>query len=225
MRDQAMIIMPEQEPDVAQSAVPILNDAQIIGATAVCAERGFEGYSRYDAQARLASLRFSFTRGGAQTWIDDAELASLGETGSVTALRIEMAIAVTAGSEPAISTREAPLRMMVGSVDCYGIDDATILVDDKASVDPDELAELLEESLFLPDEDRGADSWETQRSNFQMEARHMANAVLLGDEEALRAQLAEAIRRNVSWLVPAGCTMTATVTRGAVEIMMASAAT
>ncbi|WP_157078245.1 ATP-binding protein [Sphingobium abikonense] len=224
VRDQAMIIVPDQEPDVAQSAAPILNDHQLIGATAVCAERGFEGYSWYDALPRLASLRFGFKRGGAQTWIDDAELASPRETGSVTALRLEMTIAVAAGSEPAISTREAPLRMMVRSVDCYGIDDATILVDDQASIDPDELAELLEASLFSPDEDRGADSWETQRSDFQMEARHMANAILLGDEEALRAQLAEAIRRDVSWLVPAGCTMTATVTRGAVEIIMASAA-
>jgi len=53
----------------------------------------------------------------------------------------------------------------------------------------------------------------------------MANSILLGDEEALRAQLAEAIRRDVSWLVPAGRTMTATVSRGAVDVVMAAAAT
>lgn len=221
VRDQAMIIIPDQEPDVAQSVAPILNDPQLVDALAVCAERGFEGYSWYDALPRLTCLRFGFTRDGTQTWIDDEEIASVGQTGPVTALRLEMTIAAAAGSEPAIRTCEAPLRMMVRSVDCYGIDDATILVDSLASIDPDELAELLEASLFSPDEDRDADSWETQRSNFQMEARHMANSILSGDEEALRAQLAEAIRRDVSWLVPAGRTMTATVSRGAVEIVMA----
>ena len=67
---------------------------------------------------------------------------------------------------------------------------------------PHQLAELLRAGFFSPSDDADSDSWETQRDGFDQEASHIAMRLLASDDEARIASIAEAVRRELFWLVP-----------------------
>src|SRR3546814_1069436 len=85
-----------------------------------------------------------------------------------------------------------PADMLVCNNGCWTLDEATILFDGEAKVQPDALADLMYASLFCYSDDCGHDSWDTQSLEFEREARILANLLLLGEEEALIARMREA---------------------------------
>src|SRR3546814_12139899 len=97
-----------------------------------------------------------------------------------------------------------PADMLVCNNGCWTLDEATILFDGEAKVQPDALADLMYASLFCYSDDCGHDSWDTQSLEFEREARILANLLLLGEEEALIARMREAVFEHVQWLIPDG---------------------
>lgn len=71
-----------------------------------------------------------------------------------------------------------------------------------SALDPGELADLLYAAFFSPSDDADADSWEGQQSDFQAEALHLATRLLVSDNEARRRSIADAVRRELLWLIP-----------------------
>ena len=68
-------------------------------------------------------------------------------------------------------------------------------------------------ACFCYDEDHDSDSWDTQRREFEKAARHIANEILLGEEDALLERIRCAIADEVTWLIPDGREIRLSATR------------
>ena len=82
------------------------------------------------------------------------------------------------------------------------VGDALPLVTANADLKPWELAQLMRSSFFSPSDDADADSWERQRDVFDQEALHIATKLLVSDDEARRGSIADAVAREIFWLIP-----------------------
>ena len=80
--------------------------------------------------------------------------------------------------------------------------DAMPLVTVGSDIEPFALAELLCAGFFSPSDDSEADSWERQRDVFDAEALHVATRLLCSADEARRTTIAEAVTRELFWLIP-----------------------
>ena len=89
--------------------------------------------------------------------------------------------------------------------EAYGwLQDVRPLVTADSDLTPEELARLLNAGFFSPSDDADADSWETQHTRFEEEALHMALKLLCSDDEARRQSIANAVWREILWLMPRG---------------------
>ena len=61
---------------------------------------------------------------------------------------------------------------------------------------------LLRAGYFSASDDADADSWERQRDVFEQEAHHIATRLLVSDDAARRSSIADAVTRELFWLLP-----------------------
>ena len=109
---------------------------------------------------------------------------------------------VRADGTPETITVPADLALMG---EAYGwLQDVRPLVTADSDLAPEELARLLNAGFFSPSDDADADSWETQKTRFDEEALHMALKLLCSDDEARRQSIANAVWREIIWLMPRG---------------------
>ena len=80
--------------------------------------------------------------------------------------------------------------------------DTLPLVTPDSDLEPYGLAQLLRAAFFSPSDDADTDSWETQRTNFEQEALHVATKLLVSDDQARRTSIADAVTRDLFWLIP-----------------------
>ena len=102
------------------------------------------------------------------------------------------------------------------------LSDVRPLVTAGSAIEPAELAGILRDAFFSPSDESDADSWETQRTRFEEEAMHLALSLLCSEEEARRRSIAEAVRRELSWLMPRERAVTITVRDGEVGVEFAT---
>lgn len=88
---------------------------------------------------------------------------------------------------------------------------------------PGALADLILASLFSCSDNHDSDSWETQSPAFERQALNLANELLLGEDEALLAQLRAAVFEHVQWLIPAGRSLTISADRNTLSLALAQA--
>ena len=202
--DDALIVDCDPEPPEAQA---FWRAAQRNG----LAQRLFEpdrrlgGYGWYDALARIAALRTEVTGDGRTRTLDAHEMperkhppkAPLPERPDAIRLRL----AVRAGTGPAGSI-DLPADAAFAGEAWGWVGDALPLVTADSDLEPHELAELLRDAFFCPSDDAGADSWDRQRTDFEAEALHIATRLLVSDDEARRRSIADAVRRDLFWLIP-----------------------
>ena len=79
--------------------------------------------------------------------------------------------------------------------------DAMPLFTADSALEPHELAKLLQRAFFSPSDDASADSWERQRDLFDSEAHHLATRLCVSEEAAQRASIAEAVTRELFFLI------------------------
>ena len=103
--------------------------------------------------------------------------------------------------------------------------DALPLITADSPLDPHELAQVLYEAYFSPSDDSAADSWETQRLDFEREALHMATRLLVSDDEARRRSIADVVERQVLWLIPKDRGVDIAVRGGRVTVTLGEPAT
>ena len=102
------------------------------------------------------------------------------------------------------------------------VGEALPLVTASSTMQPHELAGLMRAAFFSASDDADSDSWETQRDRFDDEALHIATRLLLSDNEACRASIAEAVRRELFWLAPRGRIVDIRIDRPDVTVTLAA---
>ena len=169
------------------------------------ADRRLDGYDWYDRLDRITGVETEVAADIAWQPLDDFPLPE--RTGAPAASlpgrpqAIRMTLAVTPAREPG-RTLDLPADLVFAGEAWSWVSEALPLVTADSDLQPHQLAELLRAGFFSPSDDADSDSWETQRDRFDQEASHIAMRLLASDDEARIASIAEAVRRELFWLVP-----------------------
>jgi hypothetical protein len=172
--------------------------------TFLAKETKYQGYPWYDELPRISFDRFEIQIG--DRILSPIEFAGLEEfplQGIVD--QITAIVTHQQTGQPDTEMRLA-LDVGFGAMDelAYtpSLDEVTSDCDRDHSLDPSELAELLEASFFSSSKDSDADSYETQREDFRESAQEEAIRILLSSEAALKARIEMIVDRHLRWVVP-----------------------
>lgn len=195
---ERLILVDEFDPDLSQSALRALTKGPAFGGGFAAIERRFEGYAWYDRLRRIVELEFTID-------VDDRRSIYGGADARDPALvsgrvdRLTLDVIFADGDRQMIMA-----DLLAIAPDWSGLDEAVVLIAPDAAVEVQALVELLEDACFSSSDDREADSWQTQRSSFLLNARQMAVKLLLSDDEAILDRIAQEVAAGIRWLVPAG---------------------
>ena len=168
-------------------------------------DRRLEGYAWYDAIARVAAIHIEVTADGRTCALDAyAPAGGIHKREEPVQQRPE---AIRIGL--AVTPREGPRRILdldtdlafAGEAWCWAAD-ALPLVTPDSDIEPWQLAQLIRAGFFSASDDADADSWETQRTAFEQDALHAATKLLVSDDEARITTIADAVTRELFWLIP-----------------------
>ena len=85
----------------------------------------------------------------------------------------------------------------------YGLlSDACPVIAADSDIGAEDLAQLLRRAYFCPSDDSDADSYETQSNQFDDAALHLALKHVVSADEATRTAIAQAVWREIHWLMP-----------------------
>ncbi len=202
--DDALIVACDPEPPEAQAFWRAAK-RNGVGPRLFEADRRLEGFDWYDRLPRIAAIRTEVTAAGQTRALEDWPVPA--RTGAANAPLPERpgAIRIRASVRPL----GGPQRRLDLSADLAfageawsWVADAQPLVTADSTLDPQELANLLYDAFFSPSDDAGADSRERQRADFVQEVLHIATRLLVSDDEARRRSIADAVERELFWLIP-----------------------
>ena len=187
-------------------------------------DRRLEGYGWYDGLDRVTAIDVEVAAEGEWMALDDWPMPEPAHPGAAllparpAAIRIELIVRPQTGCS---RTLDLPADMVFAGDDRCWIDDAAPVVTVDSALQPHELAALIRAGFYSPSDDADSDSWETQRDRFDEQALHLATRLLLSDDEAARASLAEAVRRELLWLCPRDRTVDIRIRRPDVAVTLA----
>jgi len=200
----ALLVAADPEPPEAQA---FRRAAERSGVTHRLFEpdHRLEGFGWYDAIPRLVGIRTEITADGRSHTLEDSPRreraggpqAPLPERPE--AIRIHATLREPEGAQ---RTLDLPADLAFAGEAWSWVEDARPLVTADSALDPHELAGLLYDAYFSPSDDADADSWERQRIEFEREALHLATRLLVSDDEARRRSIADAVERELFWLIP-----------------------
>ncbi|MDE0278792.1 MAG: hypothetical protein OYH76_23090 [Defluviicoccus sp.] len=190
------------------------------------ADLRLEGYGWYDGLDRVAGMAVEITLDGKPHALDDAPLPE--RSGPCVAdlpprpdaVRIELAVRAAEGPADVLFL---PADVAFAGEAWSHVDDALPLVTADSTLQPHQLAALLRNGFFSPSDEFDADSYETQSDRFDEEALHLATRLLLSDDEACRQSIAEAVRRQLMWLVPGDRAVDIRIRRPDITVTLAAA--
>ena len=200
----ALIVACDPEPPEAQS-VWRAAERNGIARRLYVSDRRLEGYAWYDAIPRIADIRTDVTAEGRIRPLD--EFAPRGPTCEPAADRPERPEAIRFRLFVRPNKRSERVIDLPGDVAFAGeawscAYDALPMVTADSDLHPRELAQLIRAAFFCPSDDSGADSWERQRADFEQEALLVATRLLVSDDEARKTTIADAVARDLFWLIP-----------------------
>ncbi len=224
-RADALVMECDPEPPEAQALWRAAERAGI-ASRLFEADRRLEGYPWYDAIERVVRIhteatieRRPYPLDGypvpERTGVPQAPLARRPD-----AIRVSLTARAGKGVGRTIDL-DADLAFAGEAWSWVG--EALPLVTADSTMQPHELAGLMRAAFFSASDDADSDSWETQRDRFDEEALHIATRLLLSDDEACRASIAEAVRRELFWLAPRGRIVDIRIDRPDVTVTLAAA--
>ena len=168
-------------------------------------DRRLEGYAWYDAIERAGAIHIEITNGGRICPLDAYVPAEgVHRRGQPLVQRpeaIRIGVAVTPHDGPRrILDLDADLAF-AGEAWSWAAD-ALPLVTPRSDLEPWQLAQLMRAAFFSASDDTDADSWETQRTRFDQDALHAATKLLVSDDQARINTIADAVTRELLWLIP-----------------------
>ena len=170
-----------------------------------------EGYDWYDALARVDGVRIDITEAGVTHPLDalrarsgpcaDAATApGLPDTlARPDAIHVHLHVVYADGPPETIAI---PADAAFVGEEGTWVEDAHPLVTRDSDLQPAGLCQLLEAAYFSASDDPDADSHETQRRRFREDATHLAIKLLASEEEARKHTIAEAVWREILWVMP-----------------------
>ena len=221
-----LVMAVDPEPQDAQAFWRAAERAGISGRLFE-ADTRFEGYSWYDTLARVTGLHTSIIEAGVTHPLDALRPKSDPSPDTATAPgvpdmlarpdAIHMYLDVVRGDgSPETMTISADLAF-AGEGWCW-IEDARPLVTRDSDLEPSELKQLLRAAYFSASDDADSDAYETQKTRFDGDAIHIALTLLASEEEAKKHTIAEAVWREIFWVVPRDREVSITVKGGRVSV-------
>ena len=200
----------------------------------------FEGYAWYDALPRVRDLRIDITEGGITHPLDVLRAAE-SDSSDTDSSDTNSSDVTTAPGFPDTLSRPDAIHMHLRIQRCSGppetmtvpadlafvgegwtwLSDARPLVTGDSGLDPSQLRQLLRAAFFSASDDAEADSYTTQRDRFDEEAIHIATTLLCSEDEARKCTIAEAVWREIFWVVPRDREVSITVANGRVSVEFA----
>ena len=175
------------------------------------ADTRLKGYDWYNALARVADLRIDVTEAGVTHPLDALRAGDEPSADAATAPglpdtlarpeAIHMHLKVISWDGPP-ETIAIPADVAFIGEEGTWLEDAHPLVARDSDLKPAGLCQLLQAAYFSASDDPEADSHETQRRRFREDATHMAIKLLASEEEARKHTIAEAVWREILWVIP-----------------------
>ena len=224
----ALVMQADPEPPEAQALHRALGLAGLQGGSErtlklFAPEPRFEGYPWYDTLARVTGIETLVTVNGA---VHSLDYFTSGENGGEPE-RPETIVMHLNVLHPPKSPRHCfrkcdtiaiPADLAFAGEAWSSVHDALPLVTANSDIAPEELARLLRAAFFSPSDDAEADSWETQLTRFEEDALHMSLKLMCSVEEARQRTIADAVWREIFWLMPRDRTVTIVVRGGKVSV-------
>ena len=224
----ALVMQADPEPPEAQAlhrafGLTGLQDESKPALRLLAPEPRFEGYPWYDALVRVTGIETLVTVDGAVRSLDyftNRENGGEPERPETIVMHLNVL-------HPPKSPRHCfrkrgiiavPADLAFAGEAWSSVHDALPLVTADSDIAPEELARLLRSAYFSPSDDADADSWETQLTRFEEDALHMSLKLLCSVEEARQRTIADAVWREIFWLMPRGRTVTIVVCGGKVSV-------
>lgn len=221
---EPMILMPTHEAHIEQCVGRAIAGGGPLGETPVDPVEQFTGYSWYDALPRVLGCSFRVERddGDIFDYAGDTELPPDLVSGRVDKISVEFAFRESGKSDAPAEVLELPADIVIMPGDYWSeIEEVVTLLSADCAITPDDLAWLLEAACFDASEDCEADSYHTQQTAFERDARFAANRLLLGEDTAIIERVRDAMRDHVSWLIPKDRTITARAANNRVDAAFA----
>ena len=224
----ALVMQADPEPPEAQALHRALGLTGLQGGSErtlrlFAPEPRFDGYPWYDTLARVTGIETLVTVDGAVRSLD---FIAIRENGGEPE-RPETIVMHLNVLHPPKSPRHCfrkcgtiavPADLAFAGEAWSSVHDALPLVTADSDIAPEELARLLRAAFFSPSDDAEADSWETQLTRFEEDALHMSLKLLCSVEEARQRTIADAVWREIFWLMPRDRTVTIVVRGGKVSV-------
>ena len=225
----ALVMAFDPEPQDAQAFYRAAERAGITD-TFFEGDTRFEGYGWYDALARLTNVATDITEGDVTHPLDALRVAD-GKSSSATTVpgvpdtlvrpdAIHMHLRIQRGDGPP-ETMTIPADLAFVGEGWTWIAEAQPLVTRESNLTPVQLMQLLRASFFSPSDDAESDSYETQKTRFEDDAMHIAVKLLASEEEAQKHTIAEAVLREIFWVMPRDREVSITVANGRVSVAFA----
>ena len=223
----SLVMAVDPEPQDAQAFYRAAERAGIAGRLFESDTR-FEGYAWYDGLAQVRDLRIDVTGAGTTHPLDALRAASdvsPSDTATAPGLpdalarpdAIHMHLNIVRGEGPP-GSMTIPADLAFVSEGWSWIADAQPLVTRDSDLDPVGLKQLLRAAFFSASDDADADSYTTQRDRFDEDAILIALTLLASEEEAKKHTIAEAVWREILWVVPRDREVSITVSQGKVSV-------
>ena len=223
-----LVMQADPEPPEAQALHRALDPAGLQGGSKpalrlFAPEPRFEGYPWYDTLARLTGIETLVTVDGAVRSLDyftSRENACEPERPETIVMHLNV---LHPPKSPRHCFRKCdtiavPADLAFAGEAWSSLHDALPLVTADSGIAPEELARLLRAAYFSPSDDADADSWETQLTRFEEDALHMSLKLMCSVEEARQRTIADAVWREIFWLMPRDRTVTIVVRGGKVSV-------
>ena len=222
-----MVLFPDAEPPIEQCAARVLRAGEALGGALVREVSEFKGYGWYDALPRISTLSFRIEADGATFHYEEGiALPDTVQSGSVAAITLDVTVDPSQGIADDAVSHSLPAEVLIAPDDGWSadLDETVILLSPDCTIAPNDLADLLEDTCFCGRDDVDDDSWSTQQRNFLMQARQIANALLLGEDAAILERIRDIVHEEIGWLIPAGRRVSMIAGGGQVDLAFANAA-
>ena len=223
-----LVIQADPEPPEAQALHRALGPAGLQGGSErtlrlFAPEPRFEGYPWYDTLARVTGIETLVTVDAAVHSLDyftNRENGSEPERPETIVMHLNV---LHPPKSPRHCFRKCdtiavPADLVFAGEAWSSVHNALPLVTADSGVAPEELARLLRAAFFSPSDEADADSWETQLTRFEEDALHLSLRLMCSVEEARQRSIADAIWREIFWLMPRDRTVTIVVRGGKVSV-------
>jgi hypothetical protein len=217
--DMSMVIMPEVDALVAQTAILAIERHSPFGGALVVEEPAFTGYSWYDTLARVEMIAFEVMQDG-RCFTIDAETGAPADVESGYVDMLDLIATVTHAGAYIDVRCPAEIAFAADHELSTYVGDLAIFVRRGSNLTTVDVVGLAKRATFDPNGNGDSDSYETQRGRFISDATEHVVSILEGSDAALEARV-RSLLSVYPHLIPSDRTVTITMTSDGLAVAIA----